>query len=262
MKSNKKSDKKIYITFIVVMAVLYGAGYQAGRLVARGERSGSLEAVLGALKNSLTTVVPPLYFVLAVVFLIVVCILYLSCKKMYKALQNNPEDDDLWDCLEDKLNQPLILANVMSILNIFFFGCVTWMAEFNSYGKSGGYEAVIVIADCILFFVILAAVMLVPKGIVDIEKKLNPEKEGNVFDFKFNEVWLSSCDEAQKLMTYKATYKAFMDTNITCIVLYILTFIGIFMLNTGIWPMLCVCVIMLVNNLSYMLRAAKLERGK
>ena len=31
MKKNKKSDKKIYITFIVVMAVLYGAGYLAGR---------------------------------------------------------------------------------------------------------------------------------------------------------------------------------------------------------------------------------------
>lgn len=260
MKNNKKSDKKIYITFIVVMVVLYGAGYWVGRLVARGERSGNLETVLGTLKSSLTTVVPPLYFVLAILSLLVVGILYISCKKMYKTLQNNSEDDDLWDCLEDKLNQPLILSNVMSIMDIFFFGCVIWMAEFNSYGKNGGYEAVIVIADCVLFFVIMAAAMIVPKGIIDIEKKLNPEKEGNVFDFKFNEVWLSSCDEAQKLITYKATYKAFMDTNITCIVLYILTFIGTFMLKTGIWPMLCVCVIMLVNNLSYMLRAAKLER--
>lgn len=262
MKSNRKSDKKIYITFIVVMAVLYGAGYLVGRLVARGERDGSLETVLGVLKDSLTTVVPPLYFVLAVIFLIVVCILYISCKKMYKTLQGNPEDDDLWDCLEDKLNQPLILSNVMAIMNLFFFGCVLWMVEFNSYGKSGGYDTAIVISDCVLFFVILVAVMLVPKGIVDIEKKLNPEKEGNVFDFKFNEVWLSSCDEAQKLITYKATYKAFVDTNIACIVLYILTFLGIFMLKTSIWPMLNVCVIMLVNNLSYMLRAAKLERVK
>ncbi len=98
--------------------------------------------------------------------------------------------------------------------------------EFVSYGKNGGYEAVIVIADCIFFVVLLAVELLVPKGIVDIEKKLNPEKQGNVFDFKFNEVWLSCCDEAQKLMTYQAAYKAFMDTNITCIVLYILTFIG------------------------------------
>lgn len=262
MKSNKKNDKKIYDTFIVAMIVLYGAGYLMGRLMAKGERSGSLEAVLGMLKNSLTTVVPPLYLVLAVVSLAVVCILFMSCKKMYKNLQVNPEDDDLWDCLEDKLNQPHILTNVMQIISLFFFGCVIWMSEFNSYGKNGGYENVILVADFVLFLVILAVGMLVQKGIVDIVKKLNPEKQGNVFDFKFNEVWLSSCDEAQKLIAYKATYKAFRDTNITCFVIYILAFMGIFIFKTGIWPMLCVCVIMLVNNLSYMLWAAKLERGR
>ncbi|MCM1157956.1 MAG: DUF3169 family protein [Bacteroidales bacterium] len=257
---NKKSDKKIYIIFIVVMAVLYGAGYQAGRWIKRAEKSGSLETALGALKDSLTTVVPPLYFVLAAASLIVICLLYLSCKKMYKTLQDNPEDDDLWDSLEEKLNQPLILSNVMTIMNVFFFGCVIWIAEFNSYGKSGGYETVILIADFVLFFVMLAVTILVSKGIVDMEKKLNPEKQGNVFDFKFNEVWFSSCDEAQKLITYKAAYKAFMDTNYTCIVLYILTFMGMFIFKTGIYPLFCVCVVMLVNNLSYMLRAAKLER--
>lgn len=262
MKSNNKNDKKIYITFVVGMAVLFGAGYLSGRLVKMGVKSGSLEAVLGVMKSSLTTVVPLLYFILAVVSVTVVCLLYMSCKKMYKTLQDNPEDDDLWDCLEDKLNQPLIMVNTMQIMNMFFFGCVVWMAEFNSYGKNGGYESVILIADMVMFWAIFAYGMIVQKRIVDIEKKLNPEKQGNVFDIKFNEVWFSSCDEAQKLITYKATYKAFMDTNITCIILYTLTLIGIFMLNTGIWPMLCVCVIMLVNNLSYMLRAAKLERGK
>lgn len=80
MKKNKKSDKKIYITFIVVMAVLYGAGYLAGRLVARGEKSGNLEAVLKVLKNSFASIMPPFYLVLAVVSLFVVCMLYLSCK--------------------------------------------------------------------------------------------------------------------------------------------------------------------------------------
>ena len=60
-------------------------------------------------------------------------------------------------------------------------GCVIWLVEFVSYGKNGGYEAVIVIADCIFFVVLLAVELLVPKGIVDIEKKLNPEKQGLCF---------------------------------------------------------------------------------
>lgn len=258
MKNKKKTDKKIYVIFIVVMAVLYGTGYLAGSLVAKGERNGSLETMLAVLKRSLTAVVPMLYLVLAVASLFAVCALFLSCKKMHRKLQDNPEDDDLWDRLEEKLNQPLILSNVMVITNLFFFGSMIWMAEFNHYGKGGGYEMALLITDIVLFFVILVSGMLIPKGIVEIEKKLNPEKQGNVFDFKFNEVWLSSCDEAQKLITYQATYQAFINTNLTCIVLYVLTFMGMFIFKTGIYPMLCVFIIMLVNDLSYMLRAVKL----
>lgn len=260
MKNKKKTNKKIYITFIVVMAVLYGAGYLVGSLMAKGERNGSLKTMLEVLKKSMTVVVPPLYLVLAVASLIVVCILYLSCKKMHKNLQENP-DDELWDCLEEKLNQPLILSQVMTIANLFFFGSVIWMAEFMDYGQNGGYEKILLAADIVLFFVILiCGGMLIPKGIVDIEKKLNPEKEGDVFDFKFNEVWFSSCDEAQKLIVYQATYQAYKNTNLTCVVLYVLTFIGMLAFKTGIFPMLCVFIVMLVNSLSYMLRAAELER--
>lgn len=262
MKKNKENDKKIYLIFIAVMIVLYGAGYLVGKLVAKGEKSGSLQPMIDALKENLTVVVPPLFLLLAVASLIAVCILYLSCRKMYQSLQANPKDDDLWDTLEEKLNQPMILANVMQIADVFFFGCIICISELNTYGKNGGYEAAILIIDIILFVVILVAGMLIPKGVVDIEKKLNPEKEGNVFDFKFSEVWLSSCDEAQQQLTYKAAYKAFKDTNTTCIVLYILAFIGMFLFKTGIYPILCICIIWLVNNLSYMLRAAKLERRK
>ncbi|MGN0153860.1 MAG: DUF3169 family protein [Lachnospiraceae bacterium] len=261
-ENSETNNKKIYITFIVVMVVLYGAGYMVGRLVAKGEKSGSLDSILNDVISRLTAAVPPLYLVLAVASLIVVCALFLSCKKMHQKLQNNPEDDDLWDTLEEKMNFPMILCNIMQIANILFFTCIIYIAEFNFYGKNGGYETVIIIADCVLFFVVLAAGMLIPKGIVDIEKQLNPEKQGNVFDFKFNEVWLASCDEAQKMMAYKAAYKAFKDTNITCIVVCILAFIGMFVFKTGIYPILCVCVIWMVNNVSYMLRAAKLERRK
>ena len=77
---SKTTNKKLYITFVVVMVVLYGAGYMVGRLVAKGEKSGGLDTMLNAVKSSLTAAVPPLYLVLAVVSLIAVCVLFLSCK--------------------------------------------------------------------------------------------------------------------------------------------------------------------------------------
>lgn len=259
MENKKEDDKKIYIIFIAVMVVLYGAGYLAGRLIAKGEKNGNLEVLLTSMKNTLTVTVPLLFILLAVVSLIVVLMLYLSCKKMYKKLQDDP-NDDLWDLLEDKLNVPMILVNAMQIVDVFFFGFIIWLAEFASYGKNGDFETVVVVADFILFVLVLVAGMLVPKGIVDIEKKLNPEKQGNVFDFRFEKVWFSSCDEAQKLIAYKAAYHAFKNTNVACVILWILSFLGMFIFKTGIHPLLYVCVIWLVNTLSYMLRAAKLEK--
>lgn len=262
MKNKKENEKKIYIIFITVMIVLYGAGYFLGRLVAKGEKSGSLDTILTFLKNNLIEIVPPLFLLLAVVSVIILMVFYVSCQKKYKKLQDNREDDDLWDALEEKLNQPMILANAMQIVNLFFFGCIICIAEFHSYGKNGGYEAIVLAVDVILVFLTLVLHLVVSRGIVEIEKSLNPEKRGNVFDFRFNEVWLESCDEAQKLITYKAGYAAFKNTNITCMVLWILTFIGMFIFKSGIYPLLCVCLIWLVNSLSYMVRAARLEKGE
>lgn len=262
MNNKKENDKKIYIIFFTVMAVLYGAGCLIGQLVAKGEKSGDLEAFLVSMKNILTVAIPPLFVLLASVSLIVLLIFYLSCQKMYRGLQADLSDDDLLDLFEYKLNAPLIVVNVMQIVSLFFFGCIIYIAEFASYGRDGGFETVVVITDVVFFVLIFVAGMLVPKGIVEMEKKMNPEKRGNVFDFKFQEVWLSSCDEAQKLIAYRAAYHAFRNTNIACCVLWTLTFIGIFIFKTGVYPILCVCLIWLINSLSYMLKAAELEKGK
>lgn len=261
-KKNGKSNKKIYITFIIILAISYGVGYAAGTLVGKAEKNGGMDTMLAILKDGLTFITPPLFLSLAVIFLIVVLIIFWSCKKMYKKLQVHPEDDDLWDTLEEKLNYPMILANVMMIMDVFFFACITWLAESTSYGNNGGYEAAILVADVILFVVVLIVGLFITKGTVDLEKKLNPEKQGNVFDFHFNEVWLTSCDEGQKMITYRAAYKAFQNTNAACFILWIFAYMGMFIFKTGVFPILCICIIWLINNLSYMLRAAKLEKRK
>lgn len=261
MKSKKENNRKTFIIFITVMVVLYAAGYIVGVLVAKGERNGSLEKMISFLKNDFVKVIPPFYLLLSVVSFIIVFVLYMQCKMMYKKLLANTEDDNLWDCLENKMNQPLIISNVMQIIDIFFFGCIIWAAFFVSYGRNGGYESVILVIDSVFFFALIVINLVVSRGLIEIEKKLNPEKRGNVFAFKFNQVWMDSCDEAQKLIAYQAGYQSFKNTNLTCTIMWVLVFAGMFMFKTGVCPLLVVCIIWLVNSVSYMLRAAKLERG-
>lgn len=261
MKNKKENKIKTFTIFIAVMVVLYVAGWIFGRLIARGERNGSLERMISFLKNDFVKAIPPFYLLLTVASSIIVFVLYMQCKRMYKTLQANPEDDDLWDCLENKMNQPLLISNVMQIIDIFFFGCIVWAASFASYGRNGGYETVVLAIDCVLFFALIVVNLVISRGLIEIEKKLNPEKRGNVFDLKFNQVWLESCDEAQKLIAYQAGYASFKNTNFACTIMWVLAFVGMFMFKTGIFPLLAVCAIWLVSSVSYMLRAAKLERG-
>lgn len=257
-----KSERKFLIRFIAVMIVLYAAGFLVGKFIAVGENNGSLEWVVTSIKKGLGVMTPVFFLLLGIASIIAVLYLYIKCKKMYKTLQENSYDDDLWDSLEEKLNHPLILANVMQIVNIFFIGCIICIAEFTSYGNNGGFEAAVLGIDTVLFIVIMIMSIVVSRGIVEIEKKLNPEKQGSVFDFRFNDVWMDSCDEGQKLISFKAGYHAFRRTNMACLCLAVLAFLGMLVFKTGIYPLLFVCVLWLIHILDFMLIAAKLEKKR
>lgn len=113
-----------------------------------------------------------------------------------------------------------------------------------------------------MFVIATILEIVIQKLILDIEKKLNPEKQGNVLDFNFQKVWMNSCDEAEKLIVYKAGYKAFLNTNITCIILCMVAFVVTLLFKPDVLALVFVCIIWFANNLSYMLKAAKLEKRK
>ena len=51
-------------------------------------------------------------------------------------------------------------------------------------------------------------------------------------------------------------------SNLVCLILCIVTFIFTFLFKTDIMGFVYVFIILLVNNVSYMMRAAKLERHR
>lgn len=265
MKNNtntRKSNKAIFITFIAVLLILYAAGYFVGRMVARVEGTVSFEQVTQTVKAFLIHALPIVFLVVSVLAIVILTIAFLSCNAMYKKLQNDRDNDDLWDLLEDRLNVPVILSNAFSIIDTCLFCCILYASLVTGYGKNGGYQTVILIAGFLLFVIAAILEIVIPKLILDIEKKLNPEKQGNVLDLNFQKVWMNSCDEAEKLIVYKAGYKAFLNTNITCIILCMVAFVVTLLFKMDVLALVFVCIIWFANNLSYMLRAAKLEKRK
>jgi hypothetical protein len=254
--NDKKSNHKILIIFISILAVSAVGGYIAGRVVARAERNVSLVNLACEVKEFLVGATPFVFIVVSILGIIISLVSFMRCQVMYKKLQNDKENDDLWDALEEKLNQPMILSSAFCLVVLCLFLCCMVIA------CQEQYQPVLFIAISLSFVADYVVVIVIQKLIIDIEKELNPEKRGNVLDVNFQKVWMNSCDEAQKMIVYKAGYKAYLSTNVACLILVLVAFIYSSIVKTDLVALIFVCIILFVNNMSYLLRAARLEKRK
>ena len=97
---------------------------------------------------------------------------------------------------------------------------------------------------------------------VDMTKRINPKMKGSVYDFKFHERWEDSCDEAEKMTIYKASYKAFRAVNTLCSVIWVVLAVGSFIFHFGPLPIVLLTVIWLTLNAVYYREIMRLEHGK
>ena len=102
--------------------------------------------------------------------------------------------------------------------------------------------------------------MTVQNKILKLEKELNPEKKGNIFDFSFYKEWLGSCDEAEKTVAYKSGFRAYTTAQYVCLGLWLFCTIGQFAFDTGILSVVCVTIIWLTLVCTYLFEHLRLEK--
>lgn len=274
----KKKEVKKFIIFMIILAISFAGGLAIGAIIAMLKKDNGFDNLMQHLTDKCVVATPIVYFSLSTVLLIIIFILYGICNKQFKRILNlkstqtdadmdldDDEDetselDRLCDNLDNKLNYPLILSNIMLILSMFLFSAIFCVIDYA--GKKDTYSMLTISLSFVFFIGIYVVNIVIGRGCIEMTKKLNPEKEGYVFDTKFRDVWFNSCDEAQQLMIYKAGYVAFKRVSTACTILWIVSFVGMMIFKTGIYPVLVVCVIWMINSVSYMVEAAKLERYK
>lgn len=255
----EKSEKKALIIALIFMAIAWTAGFFIGRLAKRAENLEAVKDGLEILKKALITASPYILLFVNVTLILLTLAFFWQAKKLQKEYENNPDDEFLFDRLEQKLNQPIFTSNLLLISNFFLFSAMVWVIEFTEYG--GNYENLFYALTMILFVLAFIIMIIINSAVLQIEKSLNPEKRGSIFDLNFNKVWEASCDEAQKAIMYQAGYMAYKTVNVTCMILWIVAFVSLCSFHTGLLPILCICIIWLVATMTYMKIAAKLERG-
>lgn len=259
-RKKQKTEKQAFRKWVICMVVAFVAGVFGSsfiRLVkALFEKyADGVEVNLQYMLYLATGV----FLAVNVIGILVTYIYYKKAKNMI--VQWDGEDEEVLDRIEDKLDHALLPITVVNSSNYFLFGVTAYISIVKMSGK-GMLPLLFTLVDVVIFIGSSLIFVALQKKCVDLTKQLNPEKKGNIFDKNFSKEWLASCDEAQQLMIYKASYKSYQNVASTCQILWLVTFIGMLAFDIGLMPIFCVSVIMLVMQVSFYLESKKLERGK
>lgn len=260
LETIKKDNKKAIIPFAIMLIISMVGGGIIGAVGVMGFREikDPMEFSI-QLENNLILLlgnISPWIMVGTSVVSLIVCLLMLGLAKKEFRKSSYVEDDDLRK-IEMKLTIALMVSIIQMMIQFLFFSLATMSAFIVNTKES----AINVFLAVFLFFVGVAISIVLQQQSVDFTKEMNPEKQGSVYDKKFAKKWLESCDEAEQLIIYKASYKAYQTTNMLCIGLWlVLTMLGYF-LRTGLLAIVIVITFWAVINIAYSLEASKLENG-
>lgn len=246
----KGDNRKAMPKFLLTIFVAGLGGGVVGALTSMAGRYGLWETVSAGLDQVMEVLALWGYPVSAVVLLAGSWWKYRSAKKGFAAWDG--EDEDVIDRAELALSWTMLLLSALLILSLFFF---TVSVRYLGFGLP--------LVGIMAFFILsMTATVLIQQKTVDLTKRMNPEKQGSVYDTKFQKKWLASCDEAEQKQIGQAAYRAFNVTNVTCIVLWLgLTVLGM-SFDIGLLPVVMVTVIWGVLQMTYMFTAISLSKHK
>jgi hypothetical protein len=255
MMKTEKKRRPLWKTILIFGAVLLMClvlGFLVGSGMAMANNVGLFSGDLAArAQESMVSISTVTYIVLWAVSLVICAVLYFKAKGIANGWDG--ESEEAPEKADRLLSHYVILTNVLMILSWLLFALFVW-------GTAA--EADPGFAFIILFVVSNIALIFIQRVAVQLVKKINPEKQGEVLDLHFQKEWVSSMDEMEKVMLYKASYKAFRATTITCMALWIVCIIGELAFSWGLIPAVLVTIIWLVSTLAFQIEAFRLEHNK
>lgn len=160
------------------------------------------------------------------------------------------EDETVPDRAERLLDRTTCLSAMVNVLAFFLF----------SSSMVGSWEVGReTMAGVALFAVHMCVAVPVQTRVVNLIKRLYPEKTASALDPRFQKKWLADCDEAERAMIGECAYHAYQAASRWCLALWCIFTITALLFGTGILPVLAVCLIWGVSQGVYCRWAMKLE---
>ena len=244
-KDNRKALPK-YLLILFVAAIFGGVlGFAAGWV---GHDNLS-EVIATAVADGLTAAAPWALLGTSVVSLALILWLYRAAKALFTGWDG--EDEAVMDRADEKLNWALLLTAAQMVLDMFFFAVAQ-----SAHNMTALWS--------VLFFLVsIFLLVFAQQKIVDLTRRMNPEKQGSVYDTKFKKKWFESCDEAEQKQIGQAAYKAFNVVSTACPILWLALLVLSYAFNFELlMPTFIVCFIWLLMQVSYCLECIRLGKRK
>ena len=161
-----------------------------------------------------------------------------SAKKQLDAWDG--EDESVSGEVEAKLSVCIWITGLCTVLAFFLLA-----AMFAGFVQNAGTPRMmprpLFFGGLAAFLIDLFAPMMLQQKLVDLAKQLNPEKEGSVYDTRFQKKWFESCDEAERAAIGQCAFKAYQAMVMVCMVLWVVFALGGMLFRWGFLPAMAVC---------------------
>lgn len=246
----QKENKRALPRFLLILlaAVVVGVCLSLGLRVLEYL---DLSAALVSAGNVFTSRVAPWGLWLCVVLVPAAGVpMYLRCRG--RAARWNGEDETEADAIDRALSICLWVSNAIMILSLLFAA-----ASFS--GLMHSVEPGMALFCSVGLMLSMLAHLLYQQKVVDLTRRLYPEKEGSVYDMRFQKKWMASCDEAEQAIIGQCAMKAMTAANKTCMALWIFFCLAGMVFDIGFLPAAAVCVVWLVSQSVYSYWSMKLS---
>lgn len=249
----KRANRKALPVFLLLLAVSVVCGGLFGYWSAAYGLNRLSEGMALAASHFGMYAAPWLMTAEAVLVLLVCIPVYTRARKLLDTWDG--ENEAVQEEAESKLSVIMWISSVALPAACFLIA-----ASYSEGAKMMESDFGLFVLSLVSFIVIMIEAVVLQQKCVDVIKQMNPEKKGSVYDVKFQQKWLDSCDEAERLVIGNCAFKAYRATNTVCYVLAIVLAVSALVFGTGFLPSLAVCLIAIVNQSVYCQEALRISK--
>lgn len=261
MKVNRKrihvESKKYFLLFILLMIVSGGLGFFMGSGAKMLEAIIEQGNILEQAAKVTAVAAPVTHIIINLLVLLVGIVLLMKAKK--RLLDFDDEDDTDEREINYMLNWVMLVTQLLMIANFFLFAVTSHFGIIDDTIDKAVAQALplIGVANVAIGLTIMTVLQYKTMEYV---RLMNPEKQVNVFDARFQSKFEGMLDEAELMTARKAGYKAYRRTSMLLLGMWIVCIIGDLAFGVGLFPMAVVIFILLIHSCTYIIEVMRLER--